>query len=61
MFNLDINISEVQIQEKENKTTLYRHPGIILGRLQHEGLIPYNNLRILLVKVKPFISDWIYE
>ena len=38
-----------------------RHPSIILGRLQYEGLIPYKNLRILLTKVKPFISDWIYE
>ena len=36
-----------------------RHPGIILGRLQHEGLVPYQNLRILLNKVKPFLSKWI--
>jgi HTH-type transcriptional regulator / antitoxin HigA len=35
-----------------------RHPGIILGRLQHEGLVPYQNLRVLLVKVKLFLSDW---
>ncbi|WP_019503857.1 HigA family addiction module antitoxin [Pleurocapsa sp. PCC 7319] len=38
-----------------------RHPGIILGRLQHEGLVPYKNLRVLLPKVKPFLSDWIYD
>ena len=38
-----------------------RHPGIILGRLQHEGLVPYQNLRVLLPKVKPFLSDWIYD
>ncbi len=38
-----------------------RHPGIILGRLQHEGLVPYQNLRVLLTKVKPFLSDWIYD
>jgi HTH-type transcriptional regulator / antitoxin HigA len=38
-----------------------RHPGIILGRLQHEGLVPYKNLRVLLTKVKPFLSDWIYD
>ena len=36
-----------------------KHPGIILGRLQYEGLVPYKNLRMLLVKVKPFLSDWI--
>lgn len=40
--------------------TQNRHPGIILGRLQHEGLVPYQNLRVLLNKVKPFLSDWIY-
>jgi HTH-type transcriptional regulator/antitoxin HigA len=38
-----------------------RHPGIILGRLQHENLVPYQNLRVLLTKVKPFLSDWIYD
>ena len=38
-----------------------RHPGIILGRLQHEDLVPYRNLRVLLTKVKPFLSDWIYD
>ena len=41
--------------------TQNRHPGIILGRLQHEGLVSYENLRMLLVKVKPFLSDWIYD
>jgi HTH-type transcriptional regulator/antitoxin HigA len=38
-----------------------RHSGIILGRLQHEGLVPYQNLRMLLVPIKPFLSDWIYD
>jgi HTH-type transcriptional regulator / antitoxin HigA len=38
-----------------------RHPGIILGRLQHEDLVPYQNLRVLLIKVKPFLSNWIYD
>lgn len=36
-----------------------RHPGIILGRLQHEGLVPYKNLKKFLVKVKPFLEGWI--
>ena len=37
--------------------TQNRHPGIILGRLHHEELVPYRNLRNLLVKVKLFLSD----
>jgi HTH-type transcriptional regulator / antitoxin HigA len=36
--------------------TQSRHPGIILGRLQHDKLIPHKNLRPLLVKVSPFFS-----
>lgn len=36
-----------------------RHPGIVLGRLQHEQLVPYANLRNLLVKVKSSLTDWI--
>lgn len=34
------------------------HPGIIVGQLQYEGLIPYANLRALLVKVSSFLRDW---
>jgi HTH-type transcriptional regulator/antitoxin HigA len=36
-----------------------RHPGIVLGRLQHDGLVPYRNLRALLVKVNPLLEAWI--
>ncbi len=36
-----------------------RHPGIILGRLQYEKLVDYKNLRKYLVKVSPYLSDWI--
>jgi len=37
-----------------------RHPGIVLGRLHHDGLVPFKNLRGLLVKVKqPHLGDWI--
>ena len=36
-----------------------RHPGIVLGRLQFYGLVPYRNLRTLLAKVNPFLKDWI--
>jgi len=39
--------------------TQSRHPGIILGRLHHEELVPHKNLRALLVKVKPILSQWI--
>ena len=36
-----------------------RHPGIVLGRLHYEGLVPYKNLRALLVKVKPCLVAWV--
>lgn len=38
-----------------------RHPGIVLGRLQREGLVPYRNLRGLLVKVSPVLLGQINE
>lgn len=38
-----------------------RHPGIVLGRLQREGLVPYRNLRGLLVKVSPALAGEVYE
>ncbi|HLO86110.1 MAG TPA: HigA family addiction module antitoxin [Nostocaceae cyanobacterium] len=39
--------------------TQHRHPGIILGRLHHEQIVPQKNLRHLLVKVSPFLEAWI--
>ena len=36
-----------------------RHPGIVLGQLQHDGTVKYSNLRDLLVKVRPYLEDWI--
>jgi HTH-type transcriptional regulator/antitoxin HigA len=40
--------------------TQARHPGIILGRLHHEEIVPYQNLRrSLLVTVSPFLEQWI--
>jgi len=36
-----------------------RHPGIVLGRLQYEKLVPYKNLRKLLVPVKKHMEAWI--
>jgi len=38
-----------------------RHPGIVLGRLQREGVVPYRNLRGLLVKVSPVLAGQIRE
>ncbi|MCL5952082.1 MAG: ImmA/IrrE family metallo-endopeptidase [Chloroflexi bacterium] len=36
-----------------------RHPGIVLGCLQHDGHVDYKILRRLLVKVSPYLRDWI--
>jgi len=36
-----------------------RHPGIVLGRLHHEDLVPHKNLRALLVKVRPHLEPWV--
>ncbi len=38
-----------------------RHPGIVLGRLQRDGIVPYRNLRGLLAKVSPVLVEWISE
>jgi len=35
-----------------------RHPGIVVGRLHYAGVLPYKNLRSLLVKVSPYLTDW---
>jgi len=36
-----------------------RHVGIVLGRLQYEGVVPYKNLRKLLVPVGRHLRSWI--
>ncbi len=36
-----------------------RHPGIILGRLQREHLVPWQNLRPLLAKITPYLKEHI--
>jgi hypothetical protein len=33
----------------------------VLGRLQREGIVPYRNLRRLLVKVSPALMEWMSE
>jgi len=38
-----------------------RHPGIVLGRLQRDGVVPYRNLRGLLVKVSPALAEQVNE
>jgi HTH-type transcriptional regulator/antitoxin HigA len=39
--------------------SLKRHPGIILGRLQRDGYVPYRNLRQLLVKLNGYLEGQI--
>lgn len=61
-FNYFIDQTQPKFSKKaitNFSQTQSRHPGIILGRLHHEGLVPYQNLRVLLTKVKPFLSQWI--
>ena len=36
-----------------------RHPGIVLGQLQHREVMPYRHLRSMLAKVKPYLEGWI--
>ena len=38
-----------------------RHPGIVLGRLQRQGKVPYENLRRLLEKVSPVLVGVVQE
>ncbi|MBM4429865.1 MAG: HigA family addiction module antidote protein [Chloroflexi bacterium] len=35
-----------------------RHPGIVVGRLHHTGALEYSHLRALLVKVSPYLGEW---
>jgi len=35
-----------------------RHPGIVVGRLHHDGKLNYKYLRATLAKVSPFLQDW---
>ncbi len=35
--------------------SINRHPGIVLGHLHYNNLVPYKNLRQLLVKVSPYL------
>jgi HTH-type transcriptional regulator / antitoxin HigA len=36
-----------------------RHPGIVVGRLQKEGILEYRQQRALLERVSPVLADWI--
>lgn len=36
-----------------------RHPGLVLGQLMHENEIQYSHLRGYLVRVKPYLADWV--
>ena len=41
--------------------SIHRHPGIIIGQLQHREEISYATMRMYLEKVKPYLEPWIYE
>lgn len=49
-----IHFSKVAIEGFAS--TINRHPGIVLGRLHYSDLVPYQNLRRLLVKVSPLLN-----
>lgn len=36
-----------------------RHPGIVLGQLQHRDVVSYKHLRSMLSKVKPYLARWV--
>jgi HTH-type transcriptional regulator/antitoxin HigA len=36
-----------------------RHPGIVLGRLHHEGKLHFSRLRHMLDKVRPVLADFV--
>ena len=36
-----------------------RHPGIVLGQLQHREVVEYKHLRSMLVKVRSYLEEWI--
>lgn len=39
--------------------TQNRHPGIVVGRLQHDKIISYSHSSRFLVKVSPYLQSWI--
>jgi HTH-type transcriptional regulator/antitoxin HigA len=41
--------------------TIGRHPGIIVGRLQREGLLPWSHLRAFLAPVAKDLGPWLSE
>ena len=49
--------SEKQIRAFARRQGL--HPGIVLGRLQYDGLVPYRNLRKMLVPVEKHLEPWV--
>ncbi len=36
-----------------------RHPGIVLGQLQHQKVVEYKHLRVMLEKVGPYLERWV--
>jgi HTH-type transcriptional regulator/antitoxin HigA len=66
---LDIKAFKVFVKETQpyfSRSAIFRfaasqerHPGIVVGRLHYEKLVDYKNLRGMLVKVSPFLGEWI--
>jgi HTH-type transcriptional regulator / antitoxin HigA len=51
---LGFSLREIQ----EFSRSQSRHPAIVVGWLQHEGLVGWSHFRKVLVKVGPSLSDW---
>ena len=51
------HFSEAEI--RDFAADIGRHPGIVVGRLQHDGLLPYSHLRRWLQRVSPQLTAWI--
>jgi len=52
--NFFIGLSDV----KSLAFLIGRHPGIVLGRFQRDNKIPYSRHRSMLVRVKPYLADF---
>ena len=35
-----------------------RHPGLLVGQLQHRQVISYAHFRLMLVNVRPYLAEW---
>lgn len=47
--------AEIEVFAAEQK----RHPRIVLGQLQYQQVAEYRHLRSMLVKVGPYLQEWV--